>query len=283
VPGAECVRGDLVTGEGLDEALRGVDTVLHLAGTTKAISGGFYQLGNVQTMKNLLRVSAHVRRLVYVSSLAAAGPSPTGEPLTEEDPPHPVSDYGRSKLEAEQLVLASDLLDRVVIVRPPVVFGPRDTGVFRILASVARGWMPRIGSGERLFSYIYVKDLVAGLLAAAQSGKAPGKTYFLCAPAPVTWNEFATAAAEIMACRVRTLRVPMSVAYAMGLAGEAWSRLTRKPGILSRDKIREARNPFWVCGAGRAARELAFRAETPLRLALAETLAWYKEAGWLTY
>jgi nucleoside-diphosphate-sugar epimerase len=92
------------------------------------------------------------------------------------------------------------------------------------------------------------------------------------------------AAARIMGRRPpRVVAIPYAAAYAVGACAEAWSRLTTTPGIVSRDKIREARCPSWTCDVRRAAAELGFEAKTTLQAGLAETLAWYKESGWLTY
>jgi nucleoside-diphosphate-sugar epimerase len=90
-------------------------------------------------------------------------------------------------------------------------------------------------------------------------------------------------AARIMSRKPRVLRVPVALANAVGYGAELWSRATRKPGIISREKIVEARCPSWTCDTRRAASELGFQAATPLEAGLAATLAWYKEAGWLQY
>src|SRR6185437_13269740 len=133
-------RGDLATGEGVAEALEGVDTVIHLAGTTKTLTSEGYWLGNVVATENLARaIAAAARpiRVVHVSSLAAIGPAPDGAAVTEEDDPHPVSLYGESKLEGERRMRAH--IPEAVVVRPPVVYGPRDTDVFEIVKSASRG------------------------------------------------------------------------------------------------------------------------------------------------
>ena len=134
-PGVETVRGDLLAPQGLDAALRGVDTVIHLAGVTKALRPADYYAGNLRATENLaVALQGRPIRLVHVSSMAAAGP---GKALVEDAEPRPVSHYGCSKLEAERVVRA--LLPEAVIVRPPVVYGPRDADVYQILKSVAKG------------------------------------------------------------------------------------------------------------------------------------------------
>ena len=280
--GVETVYGDLESGAGLAEALSGADVVIHLAGVTKALRPQDYYDGNVRATEQLAHaMTGQGMRLVHVSSLAAIGPATPGAPLAEDAEPHPLTHYGKSKLAAERVVrrLAPD----AVIVRPPVVYGPRDTDVFQLLKSISRGLVLEIAGGERWFSAIYVKDLVKGLLAAARAPRAAGRTYFLAHPEPVSWRQLGASAARIMARTPRVVTVPFVVARAVGACAEFRARLCGKPGIVSRDKIAEARCMSWTCDTARAADELGFVAPTSLDEGLEQTLAWYKEAGWLTY
>jgi dihydroflavonol-4-reductase len=285
--GVETMQGDLATGQGLPEALRGVEIVIHLAGVTKALQARDYYAGNAgatRTLVNALLVNAMAGRpvrLVHVSSLAAIGPSLNGTPLDEDARPQPLSHYGKSKLEGERLV--RELAPDAVIVRPPVVYGPRDTDVFQLLKSISRGLVLQISGGERWFSAIYVKDLVEGLITACGSSRAAGRCYFLTHSKPASWTQLGAIAGRIMGRNPRVLRVPVAVAHAVGYGAEVWSRITGKPGIVSREKVAEAQCMAWTCDAGRAAAELGFQAATSLDAGLAETLAWYKEAGWLKY
>jgi nucleoside-diphosphate-sugar epimerase len=286
-PQAEAVFGELISGAGLEEALHGVDTVFHVAGVTKALTADDYYAGNARATENLARAmkGRAIRRLVHVSSLAAAGPSLDGTPIGEDAAPHPLTHYGKSKLAAEHVV--RELIPDAVIVRPPVVYGPRDTDVFRILKPLSQGIAFQLGGGERWFSAIYVKDLVEGLITAARAAQAAGRTYFLANAKPVSWSELGEATARIIGGehgrKARVLRVPVAVAYAAGWCAEMGAHLTRKPGIISREKVREAQCSYWTCDTRRAAEEIGFEARTPLEAGLAETLAWYREAGWLKY
>ena len=280
--GVETVYGDLASGAGLADALCGSHAVIHLAGVTKALRPQDYYTGNVRATRQLAQAMAgRGIRLVHVSSLAAIGPATPGLPLAEDADAHPLTHYGKSKLDAERVV--RDLAPDAVIVRPPVVYGPRDTDVFQLLKSISKGLLLEIAGGERWFSAIYVKDLVEGLLAAVAAPRAAGRTYFLAHPKPVSWRQLGASAARIMARTPRVVTVPFAVAAAAGACAELWARFTGKPGIISREKIAEARCMAWTCDTGRAARELDFVAPTSLDEGLAATLAWYKEAGWLTY
>ncbi len=278
--GAEAVPGDL-GGAGLERAAAGVDVVFHLAGVTKARRAREYYEGNARGAQTLVAACAAVPRFVHVSSLAAVGPSANGTPLTEDALPAPFTHYGKSKLEAERAVRGSALGGRAVIVRPPVVYGPRDTDVLHFFRAAARGLRLEIGRGERFFSVVYVKDLVEGLVAAATPAAA-GETYFLAHPKAATWSELGVIAAQALGRPGRVVRVPAMLAFAAGFCSEMVSLCRARPSIISRDKVREARCRYWTCDPSRAARELGWSARTGLREGVAETLEWYRRTGWLT-
>ena len=282
--GANGILGDLITGAGLDTALDGVDLVFHLAGVTKALHSSDYYLGNVQATENLLHaMSRSPARLIHVSSLAAMGPSPDGTPLREDAAPHPLTHYGKSKLEGEQAVRSSSISGRSTVIRPPVVYGPRDVDVYHVFKAAASGALLRIGRPESYFSFIYVADLVDGIILAAERRQAAGKAYFLANPGPVSWTEFGSTAALTMVKKLRTLTLPVWTAYVVGCFADLLSRMTGRPGLLSRDKILDARQRYWICDTTRAAAELDFHTQTSLREGVAATLEWYREAQWLTY
>jgi nucleoside-diphosphate-sugar epimerase len=280
--GVEPAYADLAEGAALSDAFRGVTAVIHIAGAIKAIRPGDYYRGNVHATENLARAAAGQGiRFVYVSSLAACGPCPDATALNEGYEPAPITHYGKSKLAGEHAARAH--VPDAVIVRPPVVYGPRDTGVYSILKAVSRGIVMQIAGGERWFSMVYVDDLVDGLLAAARTPCAAGRTYFVSHPEPLNWSSLSAEAARIMGRRPITLRVPVPAAYAIGWFGETWGRLARQPGFVTRDKIMEATRTRWVCDSRRASAELGVGLRTSLSTGLTRTLAWYKEAGWLKY
>lgn len=285
-PGADSVPGDLVSGAGLEPAVKNVEIIFHLAGVTKALKPTAYHLGNVQATGNLLEACrrAGVRpRFVHVSSLAAAGPSADGAPVRESDPPHPVSNYGESKLQAETAVRESALAEQAVIVRPPVVYGPRDRDVLQAFRAVSRGIMLQIGSGTSYFSYIHVQDLVEGLLAVACCDSGGGSIFNLANLRPISWREFAGISAELMGRKVWVAPVPVSAAMLFGYAADLMARIRREPQILSTDKIREAAHHNWTCDTSLAGQKLGYKPQLSFREGVNSTLVWYREEGWLNF
>jgi len=279
----EVVAGDLESGVGIPEALAGVDSVIHLAGVTKAVSRQQYYDGNVRATTNLLLgMAGSSARLVHVSSLAAIGPAEARtQPVHEKTEPHPVSHYGKSKLEAETLVRASR--PDALIVRPPVVYGPHDRDVFQVLKPIASGWSLALSGAERWFSIIYVGDLAAALAALAVSPAGAGRSYYLAHERPASWSGLATCAAHIMGVKMHEVRIPGALARAVGACADAWAGISGKASIISSEKVAESLCPAWVCDSEPARVDLGFEAPTDLERGLSQTLAWYKEAGWLNY
>ena len=126
----EVVYGDIADLNSLLPSVAGVDYVFHLSGALRANNENeFYRINQGGT-KNLLEAcrqqNPNLKRFVCVSTQAAAGPSIDGIPLTESDDPHPISIYGKSKQLGEQVVLEFQKFFPVTIIRPPIVYGPRD-------------------------------------------------------------------------------------------------------------------------------------------------------------
>ena len=137
-------QGDCMLPESLADAVPGVSLVFHCAGLTKGKHARDYYSVNHLGTKNLLDACARhnpgMRKFILVSSLAAAGPSGRTAGKTT-DTPHPVSDYGRSKLLAEEETLKFKDRFPVVILRPSAVYGPRDADVFELFRWAAKGYI----------------------------------------------------------------------------------------------------------------------------------------------
>ncbi len=265
-----------------------LDYVIHIAGATRATNYETYHRSNVDLTRLLLEllrsqnIKAELKRFVLVSSQAAVGPSPAdGKAVAEDYPASPVSMYGRSKLEAERV--AAEFMDDlpITIVRPPTVFGPRDTDVLNVFKFACYRFAPCLSGPDRLVSVIYVKDLAQGISAAARSDVAKGETYFLSNPDPVVWKEFGLQVARIMGCRAVALPVPINIMKLLALAGEFAGRLTGEPSLFRTEKFEEMKQLAWVCSPNKALRDLDWFTTTPLDHAIQETAKWYADHGWI--
>ena len=279
------VYGSVTDEQSLAAAVREKDYVFHAAGLTKARNPSqFFEVNSGGTRKVLSACKKHnpsLRRVVYVSSQAAAGPSPDGRPLTEAHPCQPVSLYGKSKYEGELATAqyATDL--PVTIVRPSAVFGPRDRDVFFVFQLVNRGILPLIGSGEKWVSLIHVKDLARAIVMAGESAEAVGQTYFAANPEPCRWADAGALVAEALGKKCLRVRVPLFVLSLVAAVAHVSSIFRRLPPLLSFDKIRELKQTHWVCSTAKIASTLGFAPHYSLAEGLRDTARWYGENRWL--
>ena len=280
----EYVVGSLQEQHVLRRAVQGVDIIFHVAGATKVRYADEYDYINRGGTENLLTACVEadtpLRRLLYISSIAAAGPSPTGVPLTESDPARPVGPYGRSKLRAEEAVLTYRAQLPVMVLRPSAIYGPRDTDFLQLFRALRYGVLPHIGRQDLYVDLCFVTDLIQGMIAAAECPEGRGEVFFLGGHCH-TWREIGTEIARLLGVTAREIAMPRAAVLAAARLADGWGRLRKQPSLLSRANILERIQPYWVCASTKAQHTFAYAPTTSLVQGLAETLRWYQEARWL--
>ena len=281
----KCIFGDLRKPEVLKNILKETDYIYHLAGITKAVrKKDFYEVnfnGTRNLVETVLKSGAEIKRFLYVSSQSAAGPSRSLEPVKENDPPHPISEYGKSKLAAENYLNSVRKKLPVTIIRPAAVYGPRDRDILRFFKTVKWGIIPRIGYSERYLSLIHVRDLVDGVIRAAGLKKTLGRTYFLANPMPYSWDDVAKTILNVMGKKGVRIVIPEALLSGAAAIGQAVSAVRRKPPVINKFKFSEIKQYFWICSPRKAERDFGFKTHIALDEGLRETLEWYVQNQWL--
>ena len=129
---------DLASGKGLREALKGQDILIHMAALLFGYGYQDYLAGNATAARQIGLAARDLEKVVHVSSLAAAGPCATLPGVGETDIPGPVSAYGWSKLMSES-ILGNFFGERLVVLRPPIIYGSGDRGLLPVFRGVKRG------------------------------------------------------------------------------------------------------------------------------------------------
>jgi dihydroflavonol-4-reductase len=277
--------GSLFNKESFVRYLQESDFVIHVAGTTKAKNYETYTRGNVETTRQLLlainALKISLKRFVLISSQAAVGPSPSPEPIDEEFPCHPVTQYGKSKLHSEEV--ARSFMDRipVTIIRPPVVYGPGDQDVLKLFKTLKLGFNVMIGGVDQLVSLVYAEDLAAGIVMATFVPQTVGKTYFLGDETPYHWSEVAGMSGKIMNKKYFNLRLPYVLVYGLSWFLEIFATISGKNTIINPDKMNELKQPYWVISSGRARNDFSFKTQYDLQTGLEKTIKWYHDNNWL--
>jgi dihydroflavonol-4-reductase len=281
----ECYYGSLNDKNSLISAVKNCDVVYHVAGVTNALTEDDYFTANFTGTKNLiaacLESKNHLSKFIHISSQAAAGPSPTITPIDETHLPNPVTFYGKSKLAGEQYVLEHKNKLNITILRPPAVYGPRDTDILEFFRTVKTGIIPIMGGKDKYLSLIHVKDLVNGIILASESEKSKGEIYFISSNKPHSWEEFSRTILKILQKKGIKIPVPISILKAVAWMGEGIASFTKKPALVNQQRVIDMKQDFWTCSANKAKNDFGFSAEIPLENGVRETLVWYQENKWL--
>ena len=261
---------------------KGFEYVIHGAGITKANSAKEYDLVNNIYTQNLATAAAKskkVKRFVFISSLAAIGPSKSiAESITENKIPEPVTAYGVSKLNAENNLKKLDIPS--TIFRPTAIYGPREKDIFIVTQTLNKGIDAYIGRINQQLSFVYGADMgEIAVKALKQTGG--NKEYNITDGNVYSRYAYADIVKKILAKKAVRFHLPMSVIKVLFFVVEKVNRSMNKAGAVSIEKLNELAAINWVCDISKVKNELGFEPKFDLEKGLQATVDWYKENKWL--
>ena len=269
--GLTLVEGNLGDESSLRRAAAGCERVFHLAAVIHASSWEKHRAVNIQGTQNLLaaclEAAPRLQRFVFISSIAASGPSKRGQAKKETDPCRPISAYGQSKLEAEEVVRHYGAHFPTVILRPPNVLGAREKEVQAVLTALRYRIKPLLGKKEEQTSFIMVEDLVEAILLCGEKREAVGQTYNVTDGRGHSWREPVDILCRLL--RRRCWPLPYGLLDVSAGAAELLFKLLGQRPPVRRSALRSIRDNYWIFDSSKIERELGFRP----RLTLEEGLA----------
>ncbi len=277
-PWDEAVVGEL-TNSISPEALRGVDTVFHLAGKTHALSetrqdeAEYHAVNTAGTQRLLEACQAEgVQRFVMFSSVKAMGEG--GDLLlSEESPCNPDTPYGKSKLEAEQLVLKGGYVPEPVVLRLTMVYGPTAKGNLpRMVQAVDKGRFPPLPEINNRRSMVHVDDVVSLALAAATQPAAAGEIYIITDGQPYTTREMYERICTALHKPLPEWTFPMPLLKLLAKLGDAIGQLRGHRFMFDSDAMEKLTGSAWY-SPEKIQRELGISAQYRLQDALPEIIA----------
>ena len=282
---------NLSSREQLVEQLRGhsFDYVVHAAGVTKCLDKADFRRINTEGTKNLAdaltELKMPLRRFVFVSSLSVFGAIREQQPyeeIRESDTPQPNTEYGRSKLEAEQYLQQLATRLPYIILRPTGVYGPREKDYFVMAKSISQHSDFAVGFRRQDITFVYVSDVVQAVFLALEKPGVEGRKYFLSDGEVYQSTTFSNLIHEELG-RPWWIRItaPVWVLRIITLCGEYVSRMTGKASVLNNDKFNILRQRNWRCDIQPAISELGYRPTVKLPEGVRRAIRWYKENGWL--
>ena len=287
-PMIRVVQGDLLDPESLEKAAEGCDCIFHLAAYTKVLENAPNQSRriNIGGTENVLQAAqkAGVSRVVITSTGGVIGPSPErGVLVNEETNPYPVltTEYERTKLESEKLALT--YLEKgieVVITNPTRVFGPgpltSSNSVTRVIKTFGEGkWRFIPGDGKSVGNYVYLDDVVHGLILAMEKGRS-GERYIL-GGANISYLELFDLLRRLTGSRQWMLNIPLGAmqlfAHSQVLLAK-WFPIT--PLITPEFVLKYSKD--WLMSSQKAQKELGYSI-TPIEEGLRKTWHWLQRQG----
>ncbi len=281
-----CYEVDFQTGHGLRTALKQQHILIHMASTLFASRWQDYIESNARMAEHLgaaVARSRSIKSVLFVSSLAVSGPCATSPGVPDSLYGQPVSAYGWSKYISEQ-ILARHCGKKLVILRPPMIYGSKDKGLLPYFKAAKRGLVVSPGFGRHFpVSIIHVLDVVQAM-ACALKPEASG-VYHCNDGAEYSMTHIGARIAQLLGKKALCVNMPLPIMAVSAACSTAAARvlmaLRGKAPSWNIDKYREARQVGWLCQGTRIRDELGFEALFPLDAGLEESLRGYKHDGWL--
>jgi nucleoside-diphosphate-sugar epimerase len=285
--GFHLIESDFKDNSDNKELFEKMDFVYHLAGLTSAKDYDGYLKGNRDLTKDILELvskySKNLKKFIYVSSQTASGPSKSlNNPVRESDICTPLTSYGKSKFEAEKEVVKFFVKIPVCIVRPPAVYGPRDTEILSVFKAVKMGIGTKIGFNQKFLSLIHVTDLINGIRLAGESEKSNGEIYFISSHDFYHWDELLdTMKAAFNKSFLLKLNLPHFLVLTIAAISGFFGKFSAKPPVFNYEKGIDFIQNYWTCSIDKAEKELGYKQQISIKEGFAETVKWYKENNWL--
>ena len=270
----------------IDELPEDISAVIHVAGLVHSFDNENFFLTNALATERIVQdLSQKYDRLkfILISSLAAVGPSENSLLRREEHNPQPISAYGQSKLEAEKLLFQTAPTQwSKIIVRPPIIFGPRDEAGLEIFRLVQKGIVPVIGAGakNKEYSYICIYDLVEVVHKILNHPFEKNETFFVSYPKTATFEKIIDVVAHKMDVR-KPFLIPLP-SGPMKLLANLLKKIHRVRPLnirLTPDKYRELAASAWTCSSEKSQSVLGVEYHWNLEETIEATLQDYRKRG----
>jgi dihydroflavonol-4-reductase len=283
-PAARLYEGDLSIFAQPGTELPRADVVVHLAGIVAAPTPDVYDVINHRAVKDLLaclgRQSWKPKRLLFASSLAAAGPSSRTKPWVEADPLAPIDPYGEAKARAESAVAAAPF--PTTTFRPCIVLGPDDPASLTLFRAAQSGVGIRIAGDPQRLSFVDVRDVISALTCMACDTREGNFTYYVSHPDPTDIRELWRGLSKVVAKRVLVIPIPKPVFFgAMKLATLA-SRFADFRNQLDVKQYNQMVAPAFLCSSEALRTDLGWQPQHELDDCLAHAAAGYRRSGLLS-
>lgn len=282
--GVEIAYGDITESDSLDNAVRNVDVVYHLAAMVKeaGVPDSQFWKVNVEGTRNLLEVSHNlgIKRFIHVSTCGVHGDI-KNPPASEDYPFNPEDIYQKTKIESEKISVGFVKKGLpVVIIRPTGVYGPGDRRLLKLFILIRERKFFIVGDGKTLFHPVYIDDLIDGLILAGEIPSAEGEAFIIGGERYLTLNELTELIAKTLNVPVRRLHLPVFPVRALAIAIEfTFKPLRIEPPLFRRRVDFFTKNRAFDISKAKSI--LSYQPKVDIEDGIRLTVDWYKREGLL--
>jgi len=282
--GAEICQGDVTNEKDMLQATQGVDVVYHIAALfrTAGHPDRYYHEVNVEGTKNAAEAAIKngASRFVHCSTVGVHGHVGKSR-ATEETPFNPGDIYQETKLEGERVIqrMIKEGLPGVVL-RPAGIYGPGDLRFLKLFKTIYKGRFVMLGTGETLYHFTYIDDLVDGIILCGAHQKALRETFILCGDEVTTLSNLVKVVSHTVGKSAPKLKLPLWPVRAASWACESVCiPLGIDPPLHKRRVDFFVKDRAFSCE--KAKRLLGFRPKTSISDGMGKTAEWYFKQGLL--
>jgi len=278
----EIFLGDLLDKKSLAKAVENVNIIFHLAAIARpmAIPKKRYFEVNAEGTRNLLEACKNrkIKKIIVMSSISAVGPTRDKTAVNENTKCQPVDIYGWSKLAEEKVV--EEYIKKykmpIVILRPPMVFGPRDFEMLKLFKAVDKKFFP-INGNEKCMEFLYVENLVDACLLALKKGKI-GEKYHI-SNEHYSINEIINAIEKALGKKILPVKFPKLGFVLAGGILEIFGKIFNFRPPFKHDTVNWMTEKFWYSDISKAKKEMGYEPKISLEEGVKRTAEYYKEKG----
>ncbi len=261
------------------------DYIVHCVGVTKTSDTNVFHNVNftyVKTLVEQIRINKAIpKKLIFLSSLAAYGSTDFQETdfVNNDSTPFPVTQYGKSKLAAERYLESTTDIPYMIL-RPTVVYGPRETELFMVFELLNKRLELYSGTKPQYLTFIYIHDLIE-IIFRSMEFDISRKAYFVSDGNLYPAEKLNNVIKSLLGKKAFKLKLPLSVVKVVAGISEQVSKITGNYPALNRDKFEELKCRNWNCDISNLVEDLDYTPEHSLEDGMRKTVDWYRREKWL--
>jgi len=284
VPG-NVISGSLSDSSFVDLLPIDLDLVIHTAGIVHHFnSQEFFKINFHYTKEMIekLKLKYQYLKFLFVSSLSVAGPTTFGKQLDEDSSGRPVSDYGRSKQQAEDYLKKNCQNWDYTIIRPPMIIGPRDQAVLDVFQMISKGIVPCVGTKgmDKEYSFICVHDLINITSEIINQNKFENEIYFTSF-GDITYGQLLNSISDEAKKKLSVIKIPLVIIFCISNILGFLNKFMNIEARLTPDKFNELAPDAWLCSGEKISKALDYTYVWSLEKTIKDTFNDYRNRGWL--